>query len=293
MKILIYYFTGTGNTALCAEALAKSMTGQGAEVDIHPIEAFNHSEIPDPGSYDRIGIGYPVHAWNAPNIVFHFIKRLPLGDGKMTFLFNSVGDPFLDGGATVMLRKALNRQGYRVFHESSFVMGANILVSYPDEMVKQLYFIAVKRAEKFASEILQGVERYAYSGILRRIITGFVSGLEHFGVKMIGILYGADKTCDLCGVCVKACPTGNISVKGQRIRFGFKCELCMRCVNKCPKFAIKPFPGFFKLKTPYRPRKVIRDASIKGNILNRNGDKRIARMYEYMMKELGYVETGE
>ena len=86
MKILVTYFTQTGNT----EKVAREMYGAiGAQKEILPVDS-----VKDPGVYDIIFCGFPVHAHSVPLPVEHFIKRIPAG--KKIALFATHGS--LRGG---------------------------------------------------------------------------------------------------------------------------------------------------------------------------------------------------
>jgi formate hydrogenlyase subunit 6/NADH:ubiquinone oxidoreductase subunit I len=45
--------------------------------------------------------------------------------------------------------------------------------------------------------------------------------------------------CTGCGTCQKVCPTGNISVEGNKVKWGDKCVLCLACFHWCPQEAIQ------------------------------------------------------
>jgi flavodoxin len=86
MRILITYFTKTGNTEKVARAIYKAI---GAEKEILPVH-----EVKDLGRYDVIFCGFPVHSHSVPLSVENFIKMIP--EGKRIALFTTHGS--LRGG---------------------------------------------------------------------------------------------------------------------------------------------------------------------------------------------------
>lgn len=64
------------------------------------------------------------------------------------------------------------------------------------------------------------------------------------------------KTWIACGLCIKLCPTGNITEDGdEHPAWGRNCLLCLTCELKCPKDAITspvscPFTSFQPLHSP-------------------------------------------
>jgi flavodoxin len=98
MKILVTYFTQTGNTEKVARAIYEAI---GATKEILPVD-----KVKDPAGYDIIICGFPVHAHSVPLSVERFIKMIPLG--KKIALFTTHGS--LRGGelATTAIKHAVS-----------------------------------------------------------------------------------------------------------------------------------------------------------------------------------------
>ena len=89
-KVILYVFSGTGNTQLVAELYKKYLTD--CETTIYKLgKRAEGQEIPSPRDYDLVGLGYPVHGFNAPLVMNNFCKSLPAFDEaagrKKTFIF--------------------------------------------------------------------------------------------------------------------------------------------------------------------------------------------------------------
>ncbi|MGB8951452.1 MAG: flavodoxin family protein [Candidatus Aminicenantales bacterium] len=80
-KILVTYFSKTGNTKMVAEAIYEALAGPKA---ILPLE--NVQEI---DSYNLIFIGFPVHSHSVPYKVERFLKNIPAP--KKIALFSTHG----------------------------------------------------------------------------------------------------------------------------------------------------------------------------------------------------------
>ncbi|NPV01099.1 MAG: hypothetical protein HPY53_06935 [Brevinematales bacterium] len=289
MKIGIFVFSGTGNTRIGADFLAESLRKSGADAEVVNIEDFTKSEaIPDLSKYDLIGIGYAVHAFDAPWPAYDFISSLPESPGKQCFLFKSAGDFFWNGGSSSKARRILMKKGFDVFHETLFVMPANVFMRYPDPVIRNLYTLAKKTAEKSAGEILSGVRSLAKNGIINRIFTRLFSNGESFGVKLMGRRMRVSADCNRCGLCWRECPTGNITEGETRPVFGKKCSLCMRCIHRCPKYAITPWLKFFRLKEPYNIKKIVADKTIPDNAL-KSIDKGFFKRYRRYFEKKGLL----
>jgi flavodoxin/ferredoxin len=289
MKIGIYVFSGTGNTLIAAELLAGSFRGAGADADVIKIE--NHTKnksVPNLSKYDMIGIGYAVHAFDAPRPAYDFMRALPESPGKRLFLFKSAGDFFWNGGSSSKVRSTLAKKGFDVFHETLFVMPANVFMRYPDPVIKNLYTIAEKTAGKSAGEILSGARSLAKNGIFKRIFTRLFSDGESFGVKRLGRHMKVSSECNMCGVCWRDCPTGNITQGEARPIFDKTCCLCMRCIHHCPKYAITPLLKFFRLKVPYNLKKIAADKTIPDDAL-KNVTKGFFRRFRRYFEKQGLL----
>jgi len=80
-KILVAYYSLTGNTRKVAEAIYESLPDP---KQIHPI-----GEVSDLDEYGLIFVGFPVHSHSVPVKAEKFLKRIP--PGKKTALFSTHG----------------------------------------------------------------------------------------------------------------------------------------------------------------------------------------------------------
>ncbi len=234
----VYYFSGTGNTELLAERFVAEFAQRGVQADLARIETFTRAgSVPDTTRYDLLGIGYTIHAWNAPRLVFEFLSKLPDGAGQRVFTFKCPGDPLVNGGSTLPVRHTLERKGYRVVHESMMVMPANLAIQYPLDLKKELYAVACRRIARSVGEMLAGTERLQRNSLLMRLATS-VSWVEQRSTCRLGRHFYLREACHGCGLCAARCPAGNIQMVNERPTFGRSCLACLRCVYLCPVQAI-------------------------------------------------------
>lgn len=233
--------------------------------------------------YEYLGMGYPIHALNAPRIFFDFVKILPSIPTMNTFIFKCSGDPFLKGGSTSMVRTRLERKGYSVSYERLFVMPANVFISYPESLVKQLHDAACKKAKLMVEEILNGTRRLQENDWFLDIISRAFSMLEGEGARYMGKDFRVSESCTLCGICIDNCPIGNIYRENTMIRFHTRCLLCLRCIYKCPENAISPrLFKFIVLKDGFNISPIINDGTIKGDFINENTKGFYKRFRSYL-----------
>ncbi len=82
MKVLVTYYSETGNTEKVAQAIYEGI--QKAEKDLLQIQ-----ETSNVGQYDLIFCGFPVHASSVPHKVEPFLKGVP--QGKKVAIFATHG----------------------------------------------------------------------------------------------------------------------------------------------------------------------------------------------------------
>jgi ferredoxin len=249
-SIDLAYFSGTGNTEYLVTRLAEKFSERKVPVRLTRIEDAPADRIPPAGGV--LGLAYPIHALNAPSPVFDFISALPDGEGRRAFIVKGPADPFFDGGSSHLVIRALKERGWEVFHESMVVMPSNVFVRYPDSFIRRLLRAAETRLERIAGEVAGGISRLERPGPAARFLTRHLSRLETRGGKYFGRDLKVSSACDLCGLCARSCPVGNIRQEGREIIFGDRCIICMRCIYLCPRGAISPrLFRFFRLKRWY------------------------------------------
>ena len=104
---MIFYFSGTGNSAWVARQLAK---GQNEELlsiamEIDRNKAYKLKEG------EKVGFVFPVYAWGPPKIVLRFIHQLKLDKPGYLFFVCTCGD---DTGRTAQIfSSAVTRKGWQ------------------------------------------------------------------------------------------------------------------------------------------------------------------------------------
>ncbi|MCK4643995.1 EFR1 family ferrodoxin [bacterium] len=249
----IFYFTGTGNTAILADLFKKQFEKANIATELFPTEEILSSGKLPSLSNCYIILGFPVHAFNAPPNVFDFVHRLPPGMGKKIILFKNAGDP-MKNGAFTWVRKVLRKKGYVISYEASFVMPANTFLKYPPGLSYDLYLTAKLRISRMVKEIIDGKCAHEKSGFVIDILARLFSTFEVKGAKYFGRKIELNKSkCVKCGQCAASCPVSNIILnKDGYPEWGKRCKLCMKCMYICKQDAIRPgYLKFFRIASGY------------------------------------------
>ena len=245
MKVVICYFSGTGNTRKVVQKYRECLTANGDSVEVYAMEQLLCNDMPEEflntlNSADLLGIGYPVHAFNAPSIVLKFVKSLPKKAEKTrAFVVSTSGEPLkLNNISSLKTKKLLKRRNYVVTNEYRYCMPYNIMFRHTDTMAYRMWDVAQKVIPLDVEELLEGKQHLPKQVFCGSFIA-WVMRCEHWGGRLNGRHYKVDEKCVHCQKCVNICPTKNITVKDGKLKFGKKCLMCMRCVQLCPKDAIR------------------------------------------------------
>ncbi len=260
MRVILYVFSGTGNTLKIAN-LYKRYLG---DVDIYNISK-KSAPPPSPDGYDLVGIGYPIHAFVAPEPVREFCKNMPAVERKRAFVFKSSGEGLhINDCSSQKIIKILKKKGYDVTCERHFVMPYNMIYRHRDEMAKQMWIYAQAMVDLNCRELLSGVREKVVKRRIWRPFVEFIGFTERHFAHLHGGFFKVDaKKCINCGRCVKACPQNNIKIKKDKYKFGHDCCLCMDCSFWCPQDAVKVgIFRFWKVHGDYKVEQLAKDGNL-------------------------------
>ncbi len=238
-KVIIYYFTGTGNTLLLSKTMRNVIIESGYECEIIDISTIKILSISKQVTY---GFAFPVYAYGMPNIMKKFLNNLPNVDNTNAFVVSTAGEGIgigVDIATTILKKKGFNIIGsLPVLMPQNFVP---IFKLYSLEQEAETIANAKISITRFIKDLVEGKSQLKKK---RNFIRSFSSRIVYFIFEFLGIrffykLFKVDEKCNSCSYCAKICPVGNITMKNGKPEFGNHCELCMRCLNFCPQESIQ------------------------------------------------------
>jgi ferredoxin/flavodoxin len=242
MKILMVYFSATGNTAKIGKVLANRLAELGAEIDEKDITTLSaRNEAIDLRPYDAVVFGQPVHSLRAPRVVREWMCTLD-GAGKKCAMFFSYGG-FKVHPCHESTRQILAEQGFAVVSSAEFLGahtfnlgGWKAMVGRPnasDFQVAEAY--AGKMHERFTGKDRGILNEQEKTDFTEEQLDSFE--LMRFKVlEQLPTRYGED--CSMCMLCEETCPTGAISAEtGETEKAA--CIACLKCINDCPEGVLK------------------------------------------------------
>lgn len=236
--IIGIYFSGTGNTKYCVERFITEYRNGNHFYSIESPEALKQIE-----NNDEIVIGYPVQYSNIPKILRDYITaHQNVWKEKKIFIIATMG--LFSGDGAGMLARLLSSYGA--------VITGGLHLKMPDciadvKALKRSYAknkeLVMKADEKIRKTVLrmrQGKPPQEGLGIAYHFAGLFGQRLYFFRktMKYTDKLKINARKCTACGLCVKLCPMGNISMEDGIAVSGDRCTMCYRCISKCPGQAI-------------------------------------------------------
>ena len=246
LKVLIIYFSQTGNTEKIAETIKKGILKSGntcetkkiIEVDIDKLE-----------NYDLIGIGTPTFFYREPTNVKNFIRDIKEIKGNHCFLFCTHGS--LIGNTFYYMNEELTKKGYIVIGTFDSY-GYSSLQFYPEPMHTEGHpdEIEFKEAEGFGENICD-ISLKIQNGETRLIPkfeliskTWWTRQSKQLNFKVLRNIspkleINVDK-CTKCLTCQDNCPTDAIDVEADPPEIQKEdCIFCWSCEKACPEGAIE------------------------------------------------------
>ncbi|RLC71145.1 MAG: (4Fe-4S)-binding protein [Chloroflexi bacterium] len=263
-KVIIYFYTGTGNSYRVAAWIADAARDAGAIVTVRPVESGNPVEeigqgeaaLPSTQLRTCLGLVMPTHGFTTPWAMLRFALRLPRRRDTHALIvatragakIGPIFTPGIEGTATYLVALILALKGYRIRGATGIDMPSNWIALHPGlspNTVSEIVSRARDRVAGFMGDILSGGRRF--TGWLPLLI-----GLYFFPISLGYALMGrffltklffASDRCTGCGLCAEHCPNQAIEMRGssghRRPYWTFRCESCMRCMAYCPTRAVE------------------------------------------------------
>jgi len=246
MKINIVYFTSTGNTLWLAKKARGFFERQGHRVTLFEVINDGDAFLEEEG--DLLGVFYPVWGFLPAVPLWEFLReKMPEGNGKKIFFIGDCAG--IAGDTSMACKRLMEAKGYQAFYFNHIFMPNNYTLPWmpynywkkvpSEEKLGKMLSAAETRLEKMCQSVLNRERRFEGRGLFWRCY-GWLQRKTEPIVNCYKSRFSVVKErCIKCGLCVRICPTGNISRNDDGdIVFGSECLVCAKCYNLCPKDAI-------------------------------------------------------
>ncbi|MBK8806726.1 MAG: EFR1 family ferrodoxin [Bacteroidales bacterium] len=254
-KLLIYYFSGTGNSKNVALWMSSVASKRNIESVIINIAEIDRTSITPPLKGELLVFISPIHGFNYPPAMMHFIGRFPKGENNVLLMNTRAGmlignfiTPGLTGIAFLLSSLLLKMKGYSIVGMAPFDLPSNWISVHPglnDKTIKIIHQKIKPKVLDCTEKVLSGKTNFA---ALREIVQDVIVSPISVMYYLIGrFLFAksnfASADCNNCDICIKNCPVKAIIKVNNRPFWTYNCESCMKCMSHCPKKLLKPLMG--------------------------------------------------
>ncbi|MHA1739461.1 MAG: EFR1 family ferrodoxin [Candidatus Heimdallarchaeota archaeon] len=251
-NVVMFYFSGTGNTWWVGKQIEKMLTEKGVKVQYISLESDKFPETKAIEKMvkeaDTIGFGYPIYGSDIPENFMDFIDNFPKVDKKPAFVYTTM--LLFSGDGAIVAKRRLRKRGFKVKQAVNIKMPNNVKLPYPifrslairnGDEITQVKEKAAKKAAKLVERILaeknwiQGWDPINIIGGLSQRVEMRLMDMSIFARNY----FVDEETCTECMQCVDYCPTNNIKFADGTFTWENRCTLCLRCYNLCPEDAIQ------------------------------------------------------
>ncbi len=239
-RAAVVYLSASGNTARVAGWIVEALANHNYAVCEFKIPDIREQLPREIAAADIVFVGTPTYMWHTPKIVNEFLKSLPTINSRPFGLFTTFGSVTVGSNLSGMARMIQKKNGRVVGalqlegqHAMMFRSEAPLARGKPDEG-------DIPYVNRFVKLCLQ---RLANPDHQLKMVPGV---MKHFSFltpvpiaeKVIPQIKLDTAKCTLCGECVDACPTHNITINEKTIRHGKDCLPCYNCARVCPTGAV-------------------------------------------------------
>lgn len=228
-KMLIYYFSATGNSLKLSLDIASQIDG---------VKLFKIGTTPNdkPVKAEMVGFIFPVYMGGLPDVVRKFLDNYSFEKGVCYF---SVGTYYAyKGSAMSVVNKIMYDNGVSLNYGNYLPSVGNCLQEYEVSPKKRLKIL--RKSEKCTVDIINDLknrverkpsEYYRLLDVLHKSLFNTFFSKSHRKFTL-------EDNCISCGICERICPVNNIFLSNGRPQWEANCEACHACVHWCPRNAI-------------------------------------------------------
>jgi len=255
-KLNIYYFSGTGNSKNVVDWISDECEKHEIVVEKINISNTHRRNLAKPNENELIVFTSPIHGFNYPPIMFHFIINFPKGNNDIILMNTRAGmkvgkfiTPGLTGIAFYLSSVILMFKGYNIKGFFPVDLPSNWISIHPglnDKTIKYLHEKNFIKVKEFINKILEGRLYFkCKKEIIQDLLISPIAVLYYIiGRFVLSKTYYASASCNNCGACIKNCPVNAIKEVSGKPYWTYHCESCMKCMSNCPEKAIETGHGF-------------------------------------------------
>ncbi|MDK2866506.1 MAG: hypothetical protein PWP51_2399 [Clostridiales bacterium] len=236
-KVLMVFFSATGNTKKIADRIQQKLEGMEVKVTKYDITSYQErNKVLSLDEYDAIFFGFPIYSLRAPRVCREWLERQE-GNDKLCSVFFTYGG-FGKEPAHYYIKELLTERRFVLVSTAEFLgahtfnySGWQAAEGRPNQSDFEMTDdYAVQTLQKFRARDVKTVcdfEKVKYT-------SEQLDQAEQFRFHLIKQLPTRDdKACTMCMLCETLCPTNAMNaLKGTADAEA--CIACFRCIANCP-----------------------------------------------------------
>jgi len=231
---IAFVYSGTGNNLATAKQIA-------LRFDLQIVHITDESAN-NPISFEgKIGVFcFPTYGLGLPRTVRSFIKNNNFSFDYMTVL-TAMGSH--RGGALAEAIRLFKKRKQAVHYSRGIKSVENFVHLFGYAPIKKSQF-KINRQTKITNEIIADMNSQKNNGkLMFRPLSFLIGALTRWGTRVFMTRYKFLDSCNSCGVCIRVCPAGALSLNKDKspkpTMTNKKCDCCQGCLQLCPQKAIK------------------------------------------------------
>ncbi len=250
MKGLICYYSGTGNTKLVCQYLAKKVNT--VQFDLFDIAKDGAPELAE---YDIVGFAAFADFFKPSYLMQQFCKGISQQNGKPAFVLNTYGA--ISGKTLPVLGQWVTDRGFSVVTGHSLHTPENFPPmiargmsneTAPSEKEMQAFNLFIADLNSICQQTVAGetvTPRKLPIGFVSKVLGTIMNSPRTKARDDMGEKFVDEALCNECGLCAKVCPYKAIVCDPKPVFDMKKCYGCWSCYNHCQQKAIytKKFRG--------------------------------------------------
>ncbi|MDD7363044.1 MAG: EFR1 family ferrodoxin [Peptoniphilus sp.] len=229
---MIYYYSGTGNSAYVASKLGEYLKTDSIDLG-ERIRSGTMDDIDDATAI----IVTPTYCWRVPRLVENYLRQIKVSAERIYFVMTCGGGIGNAEKYAKVLAKDIGVSYGGIF---SVVMPENYVAMFDVPGVsesREIVARAEEKIERIAACIARGEfhrEPVKFSGRFGSLING-----AFYALFVKADPFYATDACIGCGECERRCVLANVVMEDGRPVWLDRCTHCMACINHCPVEAIE------------------------------------------------------
>ncbi len=245
-KIMILYFSGTGNSRYTAQVIQREIKDELVSINDY---LKKNSKI-SLHSNDPFVFVAPTYAWRLPKVVEDFIRKTEFTGSRKAYFLLTCGTH--THNAVHYADKLCSEKNFEFMGFSSIVMPENYIAMFEVPEKAQADAIIESSLPKIKALAVKIKNKQPFEpekiNLSDKMISRLINPVFYKTCVSAKGFY-TTAACTGCRKCEVICPLNNIHLSENKPVWGKSCTHCMACICACPAQAIE-----YKKKSQGKPR---------------------------------------